>query len=255
MMLHIMLLAVGLLHSLVLAFPSTFAIGLSKNQKQRSIFALSYNNRLENVSSLQNEYFALRHGQSLANVEKIIASSPEIACKYGLSVAGKEQALKAGETVVHQLQNQKYSGVLILSSDLLRAKQTAEAVAEAVRMSSTPLHTDGVILDTRLRERGFGEWDGGSDNNYNEVWKDDATDPNHEVQGVESVMSVMDRATTCIREWDAEFEDYMVICVAHGDVLQILQTAFCKMDGSKHRTLEHLETATLRRLPLASEVP
>lgn len=92
---------------------------------------------------------------------------------------------------------------------------------------------------------------GGSDEHYNDVWRDDAVDPTHETNEVESVVSVMDRTSSMILDWDDKFENFMVICVAHGDVLQMLQTAFSRMDGSLHRTLEHLDTATLRKLPLA----
>jgi hypothetical protein len=42
---------------------------------------------------------------------------------------------------------------------------------------------------------------------------------------------------------------WKVILVAHGDVLQILQTGFLlHEDASKHRSLDHLETATIRKL-------
>jgi glucosyl-3-phosphoglycerate phosphatase len=195
----------------------------------------------------------------MANVAKVIASNPEIACtNYGLSDLGKEQARAAGETVVNCYQQQhnddsetnKYIGVLILASDLLRAKETAQAVAAAVTKALIPLYKDGIVLETRLRERGFGQWDGGSDKHYQDVWNDDALDPTHQIKNVESVMAVTDRATRCIVEWDSQIEDYLVVCVAHGDVLQILQTAYHKMDGSKHRTMDHLETATLRPLVL-----
>ena len=45
---------------------------------------------------------------------------------------------------------------------------------------------------------------------------------------------------------------YDHFCVAHGDVLQIFhkQHSRKKWTRPKHRSLEHLETATLRRLPL-----
>jgi broad specificity phosphatase PhoE len=188
----------------------------------------------------------------MANVAKIIASNPEIACtNYGLSPVGKYQAVEAGQDVVQRYQEQTYQGVLILTSDLLRAKETAETIAEAVQKASIPLYNHGVVIETRLRERGFGEWDGGSDEHYDDVWKDDAVDPTHTIKGVESVLSVMDRSSTCVLEWDKIVQNHFVICVAHGDVLQMLQTSFSKMDGSKHRTLDHLETATLRPLLLA----
>ena len=213
-------------------------------------------NHLEQLSTLRNEYFALRHGQSKANVAKIIASNPSIACTgYGLSDVGKSQARVAGESVVrcYQTSSRRYKGIAILSSDLVRARETAEYVAEAAREASIPLYNDGVVIETRLRERGFGEYDLRDDCHYHDVWKDDAIDPTHENKGVESVMSVTDRSTACIVEWDEALQDYFVVCVAHGDVLQILQTAFHKMDGSKHRSLDHLETATLRPLVLVHQ--
>jgi hypothetical protein len=116
-----------------------------------------------------------------------------------------------------------------------------------------------------------------SDANYDNVWKDDAINSAHTKHGVESVDSVMDRATACIVEWNNDIlftsassarqnqesknnsssplssrGRWMVLVVAHGDVLQILQTAFEKKSGRHHRSLPHLETAQLRPLVLAS---
>ena len=213
-------------------------------------------NRLWGRSNLRNDYFALRHGQSLANVEGIIASNPEVACnEYGLSDMGMNQARSAGKLIaqVYMSSITEYKGILVVSSDLLRAKETADCVADAAREASIPLYNDTVVIDKRLRERGFGSWDFGSDKHYRDVWQDDAIDPTHEVMGVESVSSVIERATECIVDWDERAHGYFVICVAHGDVLQILQTAFNKIDGSLHRSLDHLETAVLRSLKLAEE--
>ena len=218
--------------------------------------------------SLKNTYSVLRHGQSQANVAKLIASSPEIATKkYGLSEKGKEQAAKAVDDVIqnfHRINNEQRSrplkAVLFLASDLLRAEETAQIVQRKLEEAGIPLYQnedlgvkDGFVIETRMRERWFGDWDETSDTNYANVWKDDAVDPNHKIKGVESVNEVMERITSCVQEWDQRVEDCFIICVAHGDVLQILQTAFAKMDGSKHRTLEHLETAKLRCLKLAAK--
>jgi hypothetical protein len=50
-------------------------------------------------------------------------------------------------------------------------------------------------------------------------------------------------------ESDGKKKKWKVILVAHGDVLQILQTGFLlHEDASKHRSLDHLETATIRKL-------
>mmetsp|Transcript_11267 Transcript_11267/g.16793 ORF Transcript_11267/g.16793 Transcript_11267/m.16793 type:complete len:82 (+) Transcript_11267:477-722(+) len=51
-------------------------------------------------------------------------------------------------------------------------------------------------------------------------------------------------------EEEKERKPWLCVLVAHGDVLQIVQTGFKKMDGTTHRSLDHLETATLRHLSL-----
>jgi len=58
------------------------------------------------------------------------------------------------------------------------------------------------IFLVRERERGFGDWDGGNDIHYHDVWKEDAIDPYHTKNNVESVWSVIDRSTCCVIDWD-----------------------------------------------------
>ena len=218
--------------------------------------------------SLRNSYSALRHGQSLANVAKIISSDPAISTvEHGLSDFGHEQAREAGKLFAEQFHadnenvdngSEKYCGVAIFSSDFKRARETAQHIADACKSSSIPLYKDGVVLETKLRERNFGTLNGGSDNRYQDVWNVDIKDPTHNEFGVESVYSVVERTTKLVLDIDEELTNasqgekkYKCILVAHGDVLQILQTGFKKMDGSLHRTLPHLETATVRELNVA----
>jgi probable phosphoglycerate mutase len=235
-------------------------------------------NLLSSISSLHHDYFVLRHGQSLANVQGLIQSDPvKAGTQYGLSETGRKQARKAANTVRQvfcQDDYKKYREIVILASDLLRAKETASLVCDEIRVANDdddnrkennglPIYQDGVILEIRLRERWFGDWDGTTDDNYQKVWEQDAVDAGHQTMGVESVNSVMRRACECVLEWDERLtvkehnkfnsnKPAMVILVAHGDVLQILQCAFAKIDGRRHRSLPHLETAQLRQLHLAS---
>ena len=172
-----------------------------------------------------------------------------------MSPNGHQQAEEAARCVVehyYQKKNVPYSGLLILSSDFLRAKETAEHVVKAATAGKHAdiLYKNGVVLEERLRERWFGDWDGGSDDGYNQVWKDDAINDEHCTAGVESAAEVMKRATACVSEWDRVVQNHMVVCVAHGDVLQILQAAFLAKPASQHRSVQHLNTATLRHLVL-----
>jgi len=229
---------------------STTAAGSSSQQQQP--------NRLLSIpdgGKLRNSYCALRHGQSLANVAKIISSDPAVATvEHGLSDFGHQQAREAGRTFADNFSPKDYCGVAIFSSDFKRARETAEHMANACSEASIPLYMDGVVLQTGLRERNFGELNGGSDDRYQDVWDVDIDDPTHNEFGVESVYSVVERTTGLERDIDDELgtdgKRWKCVLVAHGDVLQILQTGFRKMDGSLHRTLPHLETATVRDLEL-----
>jgi broad specificity phosphatase PhoE len=243
-----------------------------------------------NSSSLINKYYALRHGQSLANVAKIISSDPAISTKqHGLSELGKEQVRIAGEAFatdyIESISNNNgddtnddniSQGVAIFSSDFLRATETATIFASILCKHEIPIYQNNIILETRLRERYFGELNGGPDTRYQEVWNEDVTDANHVKFGVESANSVLERTTRFIVELDDRLSmtlsssesneqggtetdlegrcnrrPWKVILVAHGDVLQILQTGFLLHgDASRHRSLDHLETATVRELTL-----
>lgn len=237
-----------------------------------------HNNNKNNNVHLKNDYYILRHGQSLANVAKIIASNPDIACnKYGLSDIGKEQVNHAISTSIEKWNNHtNYAGVKIISSDLLRAKETATILLHGIQSYNhnlnnmhndnsnnnnynnhdtiIPIIDNDIVFDIRLRERWFGDYDLTSDTNYNLVWENDAINSSHTIHNVESVNSVMERVTELIVEIEntstTNNNRYMIILVAHGDVLQILQTAFLlNIPGSQHRTaVQHLDTATLRQL-------
>lgn len=226
-------------------------------------------NNLVQRASLTQSYYALRHGQSLANVGKIISSDPKISTvQHGLSDAGKDQARAAGESFAAECatisSSGSYRGVAIFSSDFTRARETASIFAEELTRSEIPLYTGDIVLERRLRERFFGELNGGADTRYQEVWDVDIKDANHNEFGVESANSVLERTTKLITELDERLQSaggdeseagpcWKCILVAHGDVLQIMQTGFLKHDdATRHRSLQHLETATIRELPLAS---
>lgn len=248
-------------------------------------------NKLLNISSLQNKFFALRHGQSLANVAGIISSDPTISTiEHGLSDVGKDQVATNAQAFVdnfHAKQSQdRYEGVAIFSSDFTRARETASIFADTIFGANIPLYHSNedkqqdedkndsrVKHELRLRERFFGDFNGQSDKHYQDVWDVDWKDPNHTEYNVESVNSVVERTSRLILDLEHELNEnndnaskngivsankkqkqkpYQIILVAHGDVLQIMQTAFLKKDGSVHRSLEHLETASVRELKLAS---
>ena len=181
----------------------------------------------------------MRHGESLANTAGIIVSHPDNGIPgFGLSEVGLQQ-------VTAEISNcQLLQSTRIISSDFKRAHETA-AIAHRMLGCAQP-----VTLDQRLRERNFGELELGSDGRYAEVWSADQQQKNRSDIGVETVGSVLLRALVLILELEAEFSEVSFLLIAHGDVLQILQTAFARLPVHQHRELPHLKTAELRLLNL-----
>ena len=180
----------------------------------------------------------MRHGHSLANQQAIIVSQPENGLDgFGLSDRGRVQ-------VRENLQQFSVfsANIIIVSSDFCRARESAEIATRSLDA------IDAINLDPRLRERNFGELELTADSGYADVWEADAENPDHQLMGVESVNQVMQRVTSVIVEYEGRCSDTSILLVSHGDALQILETAFARMDGSAHRQLEHLHTAQIREL-------
>ena len=200
-------------------------------------------NHLFDLTELRNHYYALRHGQSIANQQGIIVSHPDNGLNaFGLSEFGVSQ-------IERSLRESTELGpdTLLLSSDFRRALESAE-IAQRSLQCRRPLETD-----PRLRERFFGQYEMTADKNYDAIWEVDAIDADSERYGMESANQVTDRVTTLIADCEQRFSGEIILLVSHGDALQLLQTAFLKQDATRHRLVEHLETAEIRRLQLHNQ--
>ena len=206
---------------------------------------MSFINHLESINKLRNQYFAVRHGESEANVARLISSNPQIGGQtHGLSSNGRKQVEENTKLFVENHPGKTY---VIVSSDFRRANETATIVIE--NLSNAKLK---IQIDTRLRERFFGTYDGTSDENYPIIWKNDEENPQKNIDElVEPVESVRERTTSLIKDLEEKYEDQIIFLVSHGDSLQILQTAFERIaNANQQRSLKHLERAEFRPLIL-----
>ena len=191
--------------------------------------------------NLRNRYFVMRHGRSLANERGIVVSRPENGCHgFGLGAEGRAQVAASLERC-----SALDAETRILSSDFSRALESAYIAFEMLACRRPP------CLEQRLRERDFGAWELGSSEAYENVWLEDAKNPEQASDGVESAASVMRRMTSLVAELESTCSGETLLLVSHGDPLQLLQTAFAKQPASRHRRLTHLETAEIRQLQLA----
>ncbi|WP_044255337.1 histidine phosphatase family protein [Rhodopirellula sp. SWK7] len=190
-----------------------------------------------NTHTLQNRFYVLRHGQSTANEQSLIASSPAVAINdYRLTAAGREQVRRSIAS------NRDNLGTItrVVTSDFCRTRQTAEIASDLL---NAPIQ-----YAPELRERLFGSWDEQSNANYQTVWDADAQDASHQRWGVESVQSVSKRMLGFLREINLASEREAYLFVSHGDPLQILITALAGEDLRHHRQIQSLETAEVRSL-------
>ncbi len=150
----------------------------------------------------------VRHGETEENKQKIIQGH-----LHGtLSELGKEQARK----LANRLKDEKID--VIISSDLNRAKHTAEEIAK--------FHPDVPFeLDERLRERNWGIIQGNSRHDK-EFWKKikweeiKNNDEGLKKLGVETLSEGKERITKFINE--LKDEDKTILIVLHGLLMRLL---------------------------------
>lgn len=152
----------------------------------------------------------IRHGETAWNAERRIQGQTDI----GLNPAGMAQARAAA------LHLSATPVAALYSSDLLRARQTAAALAE--RLSLTP------AFAPELRERCYGIFEGKTYDEARAAYPDDYAaferrDPGYAFPaGGESLRQVQARVTARLRALAAAHPGQAVAVVTHGGVLDIV---------------------------------
>jgi broad specificity phosphatase PhoE len=164
----------------------------------------------------------LRHGQTEYNA----GSRMQGQLDTDLSDLGRMQAVAAAEVLA------KRQPLLIVSSDLRRALDTALALSERAGLP--------VSVDTRLRETHLGDWQGMTHLEVDALapgarlaWRDDARWAPH---GGESRIDVAERSlpvvadlVTSQAEWGVDEADRPVVLVAHGGLIAALTAALLRL--------------------------
>lgn len=157
----------------------------------------------------------IQHTQSIHHTNGMVGSWTD----WDLSELGVQQADNIGKNLLNELKDKKY---ILYSSDLLRAKHTAEIVGEYLGI--TP------ILATELRERNLGRCVGKS-----VKWMKD----NIECQEKSVDDKMFSDAESRRDEWNRLlpfFNEIMnngyenIIIVSHGDLLSVFNAMWLAMD-------------------------
>ena len=144
--------------------------------------------------------YLLRHGETDWNIEGRLQGRMDIP----MSESGKEQITSIG----HYLKDRGFSVGRIISSPLLRAKQTTEIVAKAINFEGN------VSFDELLLERSFGKLEG-------VLWSPEI-DLNDTKYDIESVESLCQRAKEVWSDYVVEKD---ILIVAHGAIIKAIVVA------------------------------
>ena len=171
--------------------------------------------------------YLVRHGQSEWNVLRLTQGQ---TAHPPLTMLGREQAAEAAAVIAADVARRGLSVDTIATSDLIRAAETAEILAEAL---GAPVHRD-----VRLREQHLGDLEG---RGYAETWAAaddiDWTDPTRPIAGGESLMDVYDRMAAALDDVDPTA---VTVLVSHGDAIR---TAIAYLNAVKPHESDWVEVA------------
>lgn len=160
--------------------------------------------------------YVVSHTQSVHHVEQLVGGWYDT----GLTELGRSQAEKTAEFLVSEIKGD----IVVYSSDLKRASETAEMIAAYLDVE--------VHLDRRLREMSYGVAEGKP-----KEWGDEHIVPqpndgdrmNHRVfEGAESKLELATRASSALNDIIAKSEKDIII-VTHGFTSTFLVMAWMKI--------------------------
>ena len=180
----------------------------------------------------------VRHGLTLSNVQGRYTGQSDVP----LTEMGERQAEAVGKRLATEALD------VIVSSDLQRARDTAEAIAR--------YHNLPVRDDADLREASLGEWEGLTYSEvstlYRELVLQRREDPNFSAPGGESVIQIRDRVARARTRWQSHYPNSTVVWVTHAGVIEV---SLCLLLGIdlKHRRQFHHSNASITEFDLSRD--
>ncbi|WP_100350261.1 histidine phosphatase family protein [Luteimicrobium subarcticum] len=170
----------------------------------------------------------VRHGRTAWNAAGRLQGQTDVP----LDDVGRWQAERGARSLFL-----RHQASLVVSSDLSRAADTARAYAEAADAS--------LVLDPRLRERGFGSWEGLTRDEIDAGWPEQAAAWHRGEEprgiGVESKSAVAARMVDAILEHAATLDPRRTLTVvSHGAAITVALAQLLGQDAGTWRGIAGL---------------
>jgi len=193
----------------------------------------------DHPSDLLTRLLVIRHGETTWNQASRIQGHIDIP----LNGTGRWQATRVAEALVDE-------GVhAVYSSDLQRARDTAEAIAARLGL---PLQ-----LESALRERQFGRLEGRTQEEVAQHWPEEARrwrarEPDYGPEGGEVLQAFYDRCITALTVLAQRHPGQTIAVVAHGGVLDCFYRAANRVPIELPRSWQ-IGNASINRLLYSPE--
>ncbi len=160
----------------------------------------------------------VRHGETEWNIQSRMQGHRDIA----LSPRGVAQAEAVARHLTRVPTDETSAIAAVFASDLMRARATAAPIAAR---AGVPLR-----IDPRLRERGFGLFEGSTYAEAHAKWPEiyatwQRREPDYAVPGGESYEQVRARTLAVVEDIAREFAGKTVVVVTHGGILDAVYRA------------------------------
>lgn len=161
------------------------------------------------MSNLLTTFYLVRHGESEWNVSRKVQGHQDIP----LTANGEQQA----RTLALELKDVDFDEVF--SSDLVRAKRTAEIIALEKNLA--------VTTTERLRERSFGKIEGMAGDDFLTMYADweklsDEERWNHKIADEETHREAVTRLIAFLHETAVAYPGKTILIVCHGGLMRSL---------------------------------
>lgn len=158
---------------------------------------------------MNTKIIAVRHGETEWN--KVERQQGHL--NSNLTEKGKLQAKAIGDCLLN------YKIDLFYSSDLGRARETAQIISKIIKLEFT--------TDNRLRERNLGILQGITKSEFKKLYPDDwskfnENDPDYEMPKGESIRQRYERAINCVENLSENSKGRTILLVSHGGILMSL---------------------------------
>ncbi len=174
--------------------------------------------------------FLVRHGETDWNVEKKWQGHPDIP----LNAEGEKQAQAVAEAL------KKENIELIVSSDLIRARRTAEIIKEKTGAE--------LIIDKNLREKSFGDAEGMTSEEARERYGPILNKYHEKLPNGESFEEVEKRIWNSVNQHQKDHSHKKIVFVTHGGALRTLRRKIMDVSPEEIMTIPKVKNGEILKM-------